>query len=147
MTVAPTKPSESIAPANVDALRALVRDANEGGTSLVVTSSGGSTTATSVEPGDVSSGEVLFTSNCLPCHGAQALGTDSGPPLVHDLYLPGHHADVAFTLAVRNGVRPHHWQFGTMPPITGLSDQDIAHIVAYVRSLQREAGLLNDSGA
>jgi len=41
VTVTPTKPSESIAPANVDALRALVRDANEGGTSLVVTSSGG----------------------------------------------------------------------------------------------------------
>jgi len=41
MTGAATKPSESITPPNVDALRALVQDANEGGTSLVVTSSGG----------------------------------------------------------------------------------------------------------
>jgi FAD/FMN-containing dehydrogenase len=41
MTGAATKPSQSIAPANVDALRALVRDANEGGTTLVVASSGG----------------------------------------------------------------------------------------------------------
>jgi cytochrome c1 len=64
---------------------------------------------------------------------------------VHELYLPDHHADVAITLAVRNGVRPHHWDFGAMPPINGVSDQDVQDIVAYVRALQREAGLLDDS--
>jgi FAD/FMN-containing dehydrogenase len=41
VSVAATKPAELIAPANVDALQALVRDANEGGASLVVASSGG----------------------------------------------------------------------------------------------------------
>lgn len=105
------------------------------------------TTASPAAPGataDAVDGEQLFTANCAQCHGAAAGGTQSGPPLVHETYVPGHHADGAFLLAVRNGVRSHHWNFGSMPPIPGLSDEDVAHIVAYVRGLQRDAGLIAD---
>ncbi len=105
---------------------------------------GTGTAADAPGPGDAARGESVFNENCSACHGIAAVGTDSGPPLVHDLYLPGHHADFAFTSAVRNGVRAHHWSFGSMPSIPGVSDLDIADIVAYVRGLQRAAGLLED---
>jgi mono/diheme cytochrome c family protein len=115
---------------------------------VVVMAIAGSAKQPSAAPGsggDAIGGEALFVSNCSACHGVGANGTDSGPPLLHELYLPDHHADIAFTLAVRNGVRPHHWNFGAMPPIGDVSDQDVKDIVAYVRALQGEAGLLGDS--
>jgi mono/diheme cytochrome c family protein len=94
--------------------------------------------------GDATSGEELFNATCAQCHGVGATGTQSGPPLVHQYYVPSHHADAAFLLAVRNGVRPHHWNFGAMPAIRGLSGDDVADIVTYVRDLQRDAGLIAD---
>ncbi len=44
-------------------------------------------------------------------------------------------------MAARSGVRPHHWNFGPMPPVSGLTDQQVAAIVAYVRSQQQAAGI------
>jgi len=88
-----------------------------------------------------SKGEALFNANCAACHGAQAVGTDKGPPLVHRIYEPNHHGDMAFLLAVKNGARQHHWPFGDMPPVEGVEDADVALIVTYVRGLQREAGI------
>ena len=86
-------------------------------------------------------GRALYAANCAACHGADLNGTASGPPLLHDFYRPGHHADAAFLLAVRRGVRAHHWDFGKMPPIPGLSDEDVEAIVRYVRSQQRAVGI------
>lgn len=87
-------------------------------------------------------GADLFAANCALCHGAQADGTLTGPPLVHRLYEPGHHPDFKFQNAVANGVLAHHWDFGDMPPVAGLSQDDVAAITAYVRQLQRQAGLI-----
>lgn len=86
-------------------------------------------------------GADLFAANCAQCHGEQADGTLMGPPLVHRLYEPGHHPDFAFKNAVANGVLAHHWDFGDMPPVAGLSQDDVAAITAYVRRLQRQAGI------
>jgi len=86
-------------------------------------------------------GERLFAANCVTCHGTHAAGGPGGPPLVHRIYEPGHHGDAAFYLAVRRGVRQHHWQFGDMPPVPGLNDREIDVIVAYVRELQRANGI------
>ena len=44
-------------------------------------------------------------------------------------------------LAVRNGVRSHHWRFGSMLPVEGLSDGDVELVVEYVRALQRANGI------
>ena len=87
-------------------------------------------------------GAELFAANCAACHGARADGTDAGPPLVHRLYVPGHHPDAAFQSAVKNGVFAHHWDFGDMPAVAGVSEDEVAAIVGYVRGLQREAGLV-----
>lgn len=87
-------------------------------------------------------GETLFNANCAQCHGENAAGRDgAGPPLVHVIYEPHHHSDAAFYLAARNGAPSHHWPFGNMPPVEGVSDGDIGKIVAYVRALQRANGI------
>ncbi|MCB1417387.1 MAG: cytochrome c [Nitratireductor sp.] len=87
-------------------------------------------------------GQAVFDANCAACHGDNAAGRDgAGPPLVHKIYEPNHHSDAAFFLAARQGVRSHHWPFGNMPPVAGVSDDDVALIVAYVRELQRANGV------
>ncbi|MEX2319630.1 MAG: cytochrome c, partial [Bauldia sp.] len=74
-------------------------------------------------------GEAAFEATCAACHGKNAAGTESGPPLVHDIYNPGHHPDEAFYLAARRGTRQHHWSFGNMPPLDDVTDGDLAAIV------------------
>src|SRR3990170_65951 len=65
-------------------------------------------------PAELAEGQRLFDDNCARCHGAHAAGTDSGPPLVHLIYEPNHHADMSFQRAVALGVAAHHWRFGNM---------------------------------
>jgi mono/diheme cytochrome c family protein len=91
---------------------------------------------------DPQRGEQLFDANCAACHGPAGQGTVSGPPLVHVIYEPGHHSDESFHLAVQRGVQQHHWDFGPMPAVPGLSREEVADIIAYVRDLQREAGII-----
>ena len=86
-------------------------------------------------------GKPLFEKNCASCHGQDLKGTDKGPPFLHKVYEPSHHADAAFQLAVRNGVRAHHWRFGDMQPVPGLSPDAVAHITAHVRTQQRRVGI------
>ena len=86
-------------------------------------------------------GKALFTANCESCHGSEAQGTKLGPPLIHKIYEPGHHADFSFYRAVSHGVRSHHWSFGDMPKIPGVSPQEVGHIVAYIRQKQRRVGI------
>lgn len=87
-------------------------------------------------------GQRAFEATCAACHGENATGKMGfGPSLVHKIYEPSHHADMAFQLAVQHGVRAHHWKFGDMPPQTGLTPSDVANIVAYVRELQRANGI------
>ena len=86
-------------------------------------------------------GLAPFMEFCGECHGEQALGTDEGPPLVHQLYEPNHHADGAFVLAARQGSPQHHWNFGNMPPAQLVSDSDLIAIIGYVRTLQQTAGI------
>ncbi|MCP4318989.1 MAG: cytochrome c [Hyphomicrobiales bacterium] len=87
-------------------------------------------------------GKAIFDVNCRACHGENASGLDGfGPPLVHKIYEPGHHSDAAFELAVKNGVRAHHWTYGNMPPVDNVSAEQTAQIVVYVRELQRSNGI------
>ena len=91
----------------------------------------------------VARGEALFASNCVACHGEQGTGTTAGPPLVHEIYEPGHHPDASFQRAVQEGVPQHHWEFGPMPAMPGLSEEQVDDIIAYVRQLQRDAGIID----
>jgi len=86
-------------------------------------------------------GEVAFNANCAACHGKNAAGTKKGPPLVHDIYNPGHHGDEAFFRAAKQGTPQHHWRFGNMPPRPGVSDEELAAIVRYIREMQLANGI------
>jgi len=86
-------------------------------------------------------GKAAFDRHCVSCHGANAAGSATGPPLVHRTYHPALHADVTFELAVRRGVRAHDWRFGDMPPLPGVPPADVARITAYIRALQRANGI------
>lgn len=82
-------------------------------------------------------GQKVFGENCAACHGALAGGTDRGPPLVHRIYHPSHHADAAFVLAAKRGVTSHHWNFGSMPPQPQIGERSIQQIIDFVRELQQ----------
>ncbi len=82
-----------------------------------------------------------YYANTAQCHGANGAGGDQGPPLVHDIYNPGHHADAAFFFAVKRGVRRHHWAFGDMAPLPQVREDDVYAIVRYIRELQEGNGI------
>ncbi|MDV4166485.1 c-type cytochrome [Rhodovulum sp. FJ3] len=87
-------------------------------------------------------GQRAFDATCAACHGPDATGLMGyGPPLVHKIYEPSHHGDMAFVMAVQNGVRAHHWTFGDMPAQSGLTRADVGAIIAYIRELQRANGI------
>jgi len=92
-------------------------------------------------PSELTDGETKFNTFCSRCHGVQGKGTDNGPPLVHKIYEPNHHADMAFQRAAAKGVRAHHWKFGNMPKIEGVTPEEVTQIIGYIRWLQRQAGI------
>ena len=87
-------------------------------------------------------GQRVFEAKCADCHGANAAGQQGvAPPLVHKIYEPSHHSDMAFVLAAKNGVRAHHWKFGNMPKIEGITEGEVKFVATYVRELQRGNGI------
>lgn len=87
-------------------------------------------------------GRAQFSEKCAACHGTNGEGKNGfAPPLVHKIYEPGHHGDGAFYRAAKYGVRAHHWPFGNMPPIEGVTQNEIAQIISYIRELQRANGI------
>lgn len=86
-------------------------------------------------------GKRVFDEKCATCHGTNGIGTDNGPPFVHKIYEPSHHADFAWVRAVRGGVQAHHWRYGNMSPVEGVTDKQIEWVTQYVRELQRANGI------
>ncbi|MDE2818693.1 MAG: cytochrome c [Chloroflexota bacterium] len=86
-------------------------------------------------------GAALFKMNCQVCHGPNAAGTKLGPPLIHDIYNPGHHSDQAFYLAAATGVRQHHWPYGDMPAQPQVAREDVSKIIRYIREMQEANGI------
>ncbi len=86
-------------------------------------------------------GEELFNANCSVCHGVGATGTSQGPPLIDRIYHPSHHPDFSIRNAVRQGVKQHHWLFGDMAPVAGVSLDEVEEIICYIREAQRADGI------
>ena len=87
-------------------------------------------------------GKNIFELKCQSCHGVNAAGRhEMGPPLVHKIYEPSHHSDQPFYRAVALGVKSHHWRFGHMAAVEGLTQGNFKAIISYVRELQRENGI------
>ena len=86
-------------------------------------------------------GQVSFNQFCAACHGVNGQGTKVGPPLIHVIYNPGHHDNVSFMRAVKNGVQQHHWPYGNMPPQPQVGFSDMANIIAFIREIQEQNGI------
>ncbi|MDH4274597.1 MAG: cytochrome c [Gammaproteobacteria bacterium] len=86
-------------------------------------------------------GKTKYLESCSVCHGPRLEGSKQGPPLMHDYYKPSHHNDDAFYRAALQGVHAHHWQFGDMPKIKGITPKDMDAIIPFIRWLQHEKGL------
>jgi mono/diheme cytochrome c family protein len=102
--------------------------------------SGAPATSEPASPAGSGAGADLYQSNCASCHGADLQGTDKGPSHLSIVYEPNHHGDDAFRSAILNGAQQHHWNFGDMAPITGVDDDAIDDVIAYVRSEQERQG-------
>lgn len=85
-------------------------------------------------------GAALYSASCASCHGEDLRGTDKGPSHLSIVYEPNHHPDDAFRSAIRNGAAQHHWDFGDMPPVEGLTDDEVEAVIAFVRAGQRTEG-------
>ncbi|MCL1592958.1 MAG: cytochrome c [Actinomycetia bacterium] len=92
------------------------------------------------DPTLVAEGEVLYRASCAACHGSDLTGTAVGPSHLSVIYNPDHHGDEAFAVAVVTGVRAHHWEFGDMPAIPQITEEDFNRIIAYIRENQRLRG-------
>lgn len=65
-----------------------------------------------------------------------------GPPLIHQIYNPGHHSDQSIYNAMRNGVRQHHWPYGDMPKQEGIGFYEASAIVKFIREVQDANGII-----
>ena len=94
-----------------------------------------------VIPFSLGKGQLLYEKYCSTCHGLQLEGSKQGPPLIHPYYKPSHHGDNAFYRAALEGVRQHHWEFGDMPAVEGMTPGKMDSVVPYVRYYQQQKGL------
>ena len=97
------------------------------------------------EPADASAslldrGAEVYAESCASCHGADLRGTDKGPSMLSIVYEPNHHTDDSFRSAIANGAPQHHWPFGDMEPVEGLSADDVEAVIAFVRAEQERQG-------
>lgn len=85
-------------------------------------------------------GAHFYAQTCASCHGDDLRGTDRGPSHLSIVYEPNHHTDDSFRNAIANGAPQHHWSFGDMPAVGGLSDSDVEAVIAFVRAEQERQG-------
>lgn len=114
---------------------------------LVLSACGGGastgTTQTGKVAGNATTGKTKFDGTCSACHGTDAKGIQGlGKDLTVSTFVKGQSdADlVAFIKKGRSATDPANSTKVDMPPKGGnpaLTDQDLADIVAYVRTLQK----------
>ncbi len=85
-------------------------------------------------------GAEVYQQYCAECHGVDLRGTDKGPSQLSIVYEPNHHGDYAYRVAIRDGTREHHWWFGDMPPVEGISDLEIEKVISFIRAEQERLG-------
>lgn len=109
---------------------------------VVVVATGGSDDPPAPgSPEQVALGQEVFDQSCATCHGPGGGGGLAGPPLTHEMYEGLTDADIR--TVIEQGKAPENWpRFEAgMTPVPGLSVTEVDAVIAYVRSVQREAGL------
>ncbi|HEX9759483.1 MAG TPA: cytochrome c [Candidatus Acidoferrales bacterium] len=86
--------------------------------------------------GDAAKGKTLFAGKCAMCHGASGEGKEAMAKMlkVEIRHLGSKEVqdktDAQLSEAVTKGT-------GKMKPVAGLKDQDVADIVAFIRTLKK----------
>ncbi|MEZ5239447.1 MAG: cytochrome c [Microthrixaceae bacterium] len=93
-----------------------------------------------VGAGDPEAGEQVYGDFCGACHGRDFEGSVQGPSHLDPHFEPATTSDEDYRNAIRNGVDQSAFDFGPMPAIRSLDDQQIADVIAYIRSVQQERG-------
>src|SRR5271165_1393723 len=88
------------------------------------------------KPEAAAAGENLFRDNCAKCHGANAQGKGSRPSLKSERLSAATDGEIAWI--IKNGQ-----MYKGMPSWGGLPEQERWQIVAYLRSLNPQAGNSN----
>lgn len=99
-----------------------------------------SAACSSNEPSETADGATVYAENCASCHGADLRGTSQGPSQLSIVYEPNHHSDDSYRAAIRNGAPQHHWGFGNMPAIQGITDDEIELVIQFIRQQQETLG-------
>lgn len=86
-------------------------------------------------------GQEVFNGTCAECHGDNGSGTRKGPPLIHDIYNPGHHSNQSIVVAIKNGVRAHHWPYGNMPAQEKVGFTETMAVIEFIREVQQQNGI------
>ena len=86
-------------------------------------------------------GKLNYPALCAVCHGKTGRGAERCPTLLHQAYPPGPHPPPLFYQPAKDGSPAHHWGFGDMPPVEGITDAQISSIVEYLRAVQQANGL------
>lgn len=98
----------------------------------------------SLPPASTTRGAALFASYCAACHGSQGRGDGPLAASLHDPWVnlrkPGFHSiqrpdDAALARVIRHGLPPT-----SMPGHEWLTDQQVADLVAYVKTFPKEIG-------
>ena len=77
------------------------------------------------DPSDANTGSEVYQASCASCHGANG-GGGAGPAL-DDGVLVAKYTDAEMAGVIRNGVL-------TMAAVPGLTDEQIAAVVAFLRA-------------
>ena len=85
-------------------------------------------------------GAAIYQARCASCHGGDLRGTDMGPSQLSIVYEPNHHGDDSYRSAIRSGARQHHWDFGDMPVVEDITDDQIERVITHIRSQQQDLG-------
>jgi mono/diheme cytochrome c family protein len=97
-----------------------------------------------VTDSSVAHGRRVFhgVGGCWACHGMEAVGTDSGPPLAQGIWMHGADTWRAIRSRVLHGI-PKDQSTRDMPMpirgVNGLTDADVDAVVAYVWVVSHQA--------
>lgn len=89
------------------------------------------------------SGQALFSQNCASCHGEAATGGSTAPTLDASQFL-GSTSDEQIRLLVAGGVSGTSMSAWSLDFGGPLTDQQIAQVTAYLRSLETKAPSIPD---
>jgi cytochrome c oxidase cbb3-type subunit 3 len=90
------------------------------------------------DPAKVAAGSSLFQQNCAFCHGRDAMGGETGPDLTRSKLVLGDTDGSQISSVIHNGRIEKK-----MPPFPSFSDDQLASIVAFIKSRVAAAAATN----